>query len=109
MDDEQPQQGQGQNEEEIEPGKIPVYPRGMLKFELGYGDGQVVKAIEYKRLGGLILGETELGAKFRVRSVRVLRGVRKCFSLDHRYALDKLWSGCVSIKSAPIPSLPQGR
>lgn len=53
----------GENiEEEIEEGKLPNYPRGMLKLELGDGRN-TIKAIEYKRLDGLKLGETELGAK----------------------------------------------
>lgn len=49
-------------EEEIEEGKLPNYPRGMLKLELGDGRN-TIKAIEYRRLDGLKLGETELGAK----------------------------------------------
>lgn len=71
MDDEE-------GEDELEEGKIPVYPRGMLKLELGCGDGHVVRAMEYKRLSGMMLGETALGAKLRIRNVRVLRGVREC-------------------------------
>ena len=43
-------------------GKLPAYPRGMLKLELSDGRA-VVKAMEYGRLGGLKLGETSLGAK----------------------------------------------
>jgi RecQ-mediated genome instability protein 1 len=53
---------EGEDEEEIVPGKIPEYPRGMLKLELGDGRA-AVKAIEYKRLGDLKLGETALGCK----------------------------------------------
>ena len=53
---------EGEDEEELVPGKIPEYPRGMLKLELG--DGRVkVRAIEYHRLGELKLGETALGCK----------------------------------------------
>ena len=39
------------------------------------GDGVVVDAIEYKKVAGILLGETSLGAKLRVKNVKVLRGV----------------------------------
>jgi RecQ-mediated genome instability protein 1 len=77
MDDEM----DDEDEEAIKEGKMPVYPRGMLKFELTMGDGRVVDAIEYKKVSGIILGETSLGAKLRVKNVRVLRGVRKSYSI----------------------------
>lgn len=64
-------------EEAIKEGKMPVYPRGMLKFELTMGDGRVVDAIEYKKVPGILLGETSLGAKMRMKNVKVLRGVRE--------------------------------
>lgn len=73
MDDEM----DDEDEEAIKQGKMPVYPRGMLKFELGIGDGSVIDAIEYRRLPGIMLGETSLGAKLRIRNVRVLRGIRE--------------------------------
>jgi RecQ-mediated genome instability protein 1 len=73
MDDEMDEE----DEEAIKEGKMPVYPRGMLKFELTMGDGVVVDAIEYKKVGGILLGETSLGAKLRVKNVKVLRGVCK--------------------------------
>jgi RecQ-mediated genome instability protein 1 len=66
-----------EEEQEIKEGKMPVYPRGMLKFELTMGDGTVLDAIEYRKVPGIILGETSLGAKLRVRNVRVLRGIRE--------------------------------
>jgi RecQ-mediated genome instability protein 1 len=72
MDDEMDED----DEEAIKQGKMPVYPRGMLKFELGTGDGVVIDAIEYRRLPGIMLGETSLGAKLKVRNVIVLRGIR---------------------------------
>ena len=73
MDDEMDEE----DEEAIKEGKMPVYPRGMLKFELTMGDGVVVDAIEYKKVAGILLGETSLGAKLRVKNVKVLRGVCK--------------------------------
>jgi hypothetical protein len=73
MDDEM----DDEDEAAIKEGKMPVYPRGMLKFELGVGDGTIIDAIEFKRLPGIILGETSLGAKLKLRNVRVLRGIRE--------------------------------
>jgi RecQ-mediated genome instability protein 1 len=73
MDDEM----DDEDEAAIKEGKMPVYPRGMLKFELGVGDGTIIDAIEFKRLPGVILGETSLGAKLKLRAVRVLRGIRE--------------------------------
>ncbi|KAK4685124.1 RecQ-mediated genome instability protein 1, partial [Tremellales sp. Uapishka_1] len=55
-------------------GKLPVYPRGMLKLEVTDGN-RVVKAMEYKRIDALRLGETSLGAKLLLRKVRCLRDV----------------------------------
>jgi RecQ-mediated genome instability protein 1 len=71
MDDEMDEE----DEEAIKEGKMPVYPRAMLKFELTMGDGVIVDAIEYKKVAGILLGETSLGAKLRVKNVKVLRGV----------------------------------
>ena len=56
------EEGEADGEDGEEQDKMPAYPRGMLKMELADGF-RVVKAIEYKRLGGLKLGETSLGAK----------------------------------------------
>lgn len=42
--------------------KLPSYPRGMLKMEVSDGNRQI-KAIEYRRLPGIKLGETRLGSK----------------------------------------------
>lgn len=69
-----------EEEEAIKEGKMPVYPRGMLKFELTMGDGRVVDAIEDKKVSGIVLGETSLGAKLKLRNVWVLRGVCKFIS-----------------------------
>jgi RecQ-mediated genome instability protein 1 len=52
----------GVEDEEEEDGPIPKYPRGMLRFQLN--DGSIsIKAIEYKTLPQLELGETPLGYK----------------------------------------------
>ncbi|EJU04925.1 DUF1767-domain-containing protein [Dacryopinax primogenitus] len=47
---------------EYSAGEFPRYPRGMLSLELSDGYN-VIKAIEYRRLDGLKLGETPLGYK----------------------------------------------
>lgn len=65
------------DEEEVHKGKLPVYPRGMLKLELSAGDGRVIKALEYRRISELRLGETSLGSKLQVRNAKALRGIRK--------------------------------
>ncbi|TFK46086.1 hypothetical protein OE88DRAFT_1638763 [Heliocybe sulcata] len=53
--------GLGQEDDEEE-GPIPRYPRSMMRLELS--DGNVsVKAIEYRKLPELALGETPLGFK----------------------------------------------
>ena len=54
--------GEEENDEEIETGKMPAYPRSMLKLELSDGS-RVFKAIEYRSIGEVQLGETALGAK----------------------------------------------
>jgi RecQ-mediated genome instability protein 1 len=41
------------------------------------GDGRVVDAIEYKKIPGILLGETSLGAKMKMKNVKVLRGIRQ--------------------------------
>lgn len=62
-----------EGEEEIEPGKLPEYPRSMLKMEVS--DGRViVKAIEYKRIPGLKLGDTKLGCKVIFIPPKLLSG-----------------------------------
>lgn len=66
-----------EDDEEVDKGKLPVYPRGMLKLELSAGDGRVIKAIEYRRIGELRLGETSLGTKLLVQNVKVLREIRE--------------------------------
>lgn len=51
-----------EGEEVVDEGKIPAYPRGMLRVEVG--DGRwVLKGMEYRRIGDLKLGETALGCK----------------------------------------------
>lgn len=79
MDDEMDEE----DEQDIKEGKMPSYPHGMLKFELTMGDGKVVDAIEYKKVAGIVLGETSLGAKLRLKNVKVLRGVCE-FGSIHR-------------------------
>jgi RecQ-mediated genome instability protein 1 len=54
----------GTEEEGGEGAKEARYPRGMLSLTLSDGSVQF-KAIEYKRIEGLILGETPLGFKVR--------------------------------------------
>jgi RecQ-mediated genome instability protein 1 len=49
-------------DEEVGEGKLPSYPRGMLRLELTDGE-RVIKGIEYRRIEGLELGETALGCK----------------------------------------------
>ncbi|WVQ95044.1 hypothetical protein IAU59_002136 [Kwoniella sp. CBS 9459] len=66
MDDEE--------EEEVEDGKVPPYPRGMLKLEVGDGR-RIMKAMEYKKIGDLTLGQTSLGCKLLVQNVRCLREI----------------------------------
>lgn len=76
MDDE----SEDDEDDEASKGKLPAYPRGMLKFELSVGDGRVIKAVEYRRMEGIKLGETGLGAKLLVQNVKVLRGTRERIS-----------------------------
>ncbi|ORY35741.1 hypothetical protein BCR39DRAFT_511855 [Naematelia encephala] len=57
----------------VEEGKLPAYPRGMLQLEISDGR-RVMAAMEYRRINGLVLGETALGAKLVLQNVRVLRG-----------------------------------
>jgi hypothetical protein len=45
-----------------EDGKLPAYPRSMLRMELTDGE-RVIKGIEYRRIETLVLGETALGCK----------------------------------------------
>jgi RecQ-mediated genome instability protein 1 len=49
-------------EEEEDDEKIPPYPRSMLRLELSDGH-TTMKAMEYRRINGLTLGETALGSK----------------------------------------------
>ncbi|KAK8854702.1 hypothetical protein IAR55_003441 [Kwoniella newhampshirensis] len=52
-------------------GKVPPYPRGMLRLEVGDGR-RTMRAMEYKRIGQLVLGQTSLGCKLLVQNVRCL-------------------------------------
>lgn len=59
---------EGEGEEEVgeEEGKVPKYPRSMLKLELS--DGAItIQAIEYRPMPQLELGVTMLGYKVCVR------------------------------------------
>lgn len=50
------------DEDDIDDSKLPAYPRSMLSFEVS--DGRTaIRAIEYRRLQELELGETRLGLK----------------------------------------------
>lgn len=51
-----------------------VYPRAMLRFDLGDGH-HTVPAIEYQRMEGLSLMETPLGCKLLIKAVSVRRGL----------------------------------
>ena len=57
-------------DDEVDEDNMPVYPRSMLRLELSDGRNKI-KAMEYRRLDGLKLGETPLGCKvsFMVESV----------------------------------------
>ncbi|WWD02299.1 hypothetical protein V865_000338 [Kwoniella europaea PYCC6329] len=60
------------NENEVDSGKVPPYPRSMLKLELSDGR-RTVKAMEYRRINGLVLGQTSLGCKLVCQNVKCLR------------------------------------
>jgi RecQ-mediated genome instability protein 1 len=82
MEDEE--QDEGEDVGDGEQDKMPQYPRGMLKLQLSDGN-RIINAIEYKRLPGLKLGETCLGAKLVLHRVRALRGTCE---LETRWAAD---------------------
>lgn len=51
-----------EDEDDIDDSKLPAYPRSMLSLEVS--DGRTaIRAIEYRRLPEMILGETRLGLK----------------------------------------------
>jgi len=64
----------GEDDGDEPAGEFPRYPRGMLSLELSDGYS-VIKAIEYKRLDALKLGQTPLGYKIVLKNVPVRRGV----------------------------------
>ncbi|KAG6328920.1 hypothetical protein ID866_10168 [Astraeus odoratus] len=57
---------EGPRHQDEDEGPIPNFPRGMLRLELS--DGQsLLRAIEYRSIPDLVLGETPLGYKVSVR------------------------------------------
>ncbi|WRT68499.1 uncharacterized protein IL334_005475 [Kwoniella shivajii] len=60
------------NNPERDEGKVPPYPRGMLKLQVGDGR-RIINAMEYKKINDLVLGQTSLGCKLLVQNVRCLR------------------------------------
>ena len=54
--------GDQPDEEDNEPDDVPPYPRSMLMLDVSDGF-RVMRAMEYKRIDGLKLGETALGCK----------------------------------------------
>ncbi|WWC71481.1 uncharacterized protein I206_105439 [Kwoniella pini CBS 10737] len=69
MEDEVVEDEQEQN---IDQGKVPPYPRSMLKLELSDGR-RIIKAMEYKKINNLVLGQTSLGCKVVCNNVKCLR------------------------------------
>ncbi|WWD19153.1 hypothetical protein CI109_103611 [Kwoniella shandongensis] len=113
-----------ENEEEEEDGKVPPYPRGMLRLEVGDGR-RVMRAMEYKRIGELVLGQTSLGCKLLVQNVRCLGDILLLTpqntqviesSVEHLEALQRLqfindlkrrMGKPEQIEDVALPSLPQ--
>lgn len=54
------------DEEDNEPDDVPPYPRSMLMLDVSDGF-RVMRAMEYRRIDALKLGETALGSKVSVR------------------------------------------
>ncbi|WVQ71974.1 hypothetical protein IAR50_001517 [Cryptococcus sp. DSM 104548] len=73
-DAEQDANGEEGEEEELEEGRVPPYPRSMLKLEVGDGR-KVIKAIEIKRIPDFVLGQTNLGSKILVHNAKIRRGI----------------------------------
>lgn len=71
------------DEEDNEPGDVPPYPRSMLMLDVSDGF-RVMRAMEYRRIDALKLGETALGSKVGLRfrcwdeSLTCLRVVSYC-------------------------------
>ncbi|KAJ9125311.1 hypothetical protein QFC22_000268 [Naganishia vaughanmartiniae] len=61
------------DEEDNEPDDVPPYPRSMLMLDVSDGF-RVMRAMEYRRIDALKLGETALGSKMLLRNVKVRRG-----------------------------------
>ncbi|PCH42409.1 DUF1767-domain-containing protein [Wolfiporia cocos MD-104 SS10] len=66
--------GLAREEDEEDEGPIPSYPRSMLYFRLSDGS-TILQAMEYRRLPGLTLGETNLGYKMILKDVKVRNGI----------------------------------
>ncbi|KAL7417288.1 hypothetical protein BDY24DRAFT_377349 [Mrakia frigida] len=66
--------GEEEADDDEEGQEGPKYARGTLKLELSDGF-RTVRAIEYKRISSLKLGETRLGSKLLIQNVKVLRGL----------------------------------
>lgn len=65
-----------EEEDEVEEGKLPPYVRSMLSLEVS--DGRTaMRAIEYRRVEGLVLAETPLGTKVSLRDGGEKRGEGK--------------------------------
>jgi hypothetical protein len=64
------------DEEHQSQDRLPPYPRGMLHLEVTDGV-RVMKAIEYRRIPGLALGDTALGSKV-------------CVFCHHVFSFDRL-------------------
>lgn len=61
-------------DETVEEGKVPPYPRGMLALDVSDGHN-LLRGMEYRRIEALMLGETRLGSKLQVHNVRCLNGI----------------------------------
>ena len=70
-DEDNQQEPRQQDEDE---GPIPRFPRGMLRFELSDGHTRF-RAIEYRSVPDLVLGETPLGYKASIRDLFVVLAV----------------------------------
>lgn len=56
---------QDPHQQDEEEGPVPRFPRGMLRFELSDGHTRF-RAIEYRSMPDLVLGETPLGYKVSI-------------------------------------------
>ncbi|KAK1231575.1 hypothetical protein PQX77_005309 [Marasmius sp. AFHP31] len=66
---------EGEADSEVEEeGPIPEYTRSMLRFEIGDG-ATTMRAMEYRKIPELKLGQTPLGYKLVIRNAEVRRGI----------------------------------